>query len=161
MREPAFPLFHQSPPQLRLPEAFFRAVRRSGTRLTEHVLWVVVSQQHQFHFRRTRPSADDPLRTLTLVRKLVISTSRFGIGQTENSNQTPLGLHAIAEKIGAGWPAGTVFKGRRPVGYTWKGLPDAKISTRILWLQGLDPGFNRGGSRRFPRPLHLHPRSRR
>ena len=32
--------------------------------------------------------------------RLVISTSRFGIGQKEDSNKTPLGLHRIAEKIG-------------------------------------------------------------
>src|SRR5579859_3821878 len=74
------------------------------------------------------------------------STSRFGIGQTEGSNGTPLGLHRVVEKIGGGWPAGTVFKGRRPIGYTWKGMPDAKITTRILWLEGLEPGFNRGGN---------------
>ncbi len=74
------------------------------------------------------------------------STSRFGVGQVEGSNCTPLGLHRIAEKIGAGWPAGTVFKARQPIGYTWKGMPDAKITTRIFWLEGLEPGFNRGGN---------------
>ena len=74
------------------------------------------------------------------------STSRFGIGETEGSNRTPLGLHRIAEKIGDGWPAGTVFKARQPIGYTWKGMPEAKITTRIMWLEGLEPGFNRGGN---------------
>lgn len=73
------------------------------------------------------------------------STSRFGTGQKEGSNCTPLGMHRIVEKIGGGWPVGTVFKGRRPVGYTWRGMPDAKITTRILWLEGLEPGLNRGG----------------
>jgi hypothetical protein len=73
------------------------------------------------------------------------STSRFGISQIEGSNGTPLGLHRVAEKIGGGWPVGTAFKGRRPVGYNWRGMPDAKITTRILWLEGLEPGFNRGG----------------
>jgi hypothetical protein len=43
------------------------------------------------------------------------STSRFGIGQVKDSQCTPLGLHRIAEKIGAGEPAGTVFKARNPV----------------------------------------------
>ena len=81
-----------------------------------------------------------------LLKSLRCSTSRFGIGQVEGSNCTPLGLHRIAEKIGDGWPAGTVFKARQPIGYTWKGLPDAKITTRILWLEGLEPGFNRGGN---------------
>jgi L,D-transpeptidase catalytic domain len=74
------------------------------------------------------------------------STSRFGIGQRQGSNCTPLGLHRIVEKIGGGWPAGTVLKGRKAVGYTWREMPDAKITTRILWLEGLEPGFNRGGN---------------
>ena len=90
-------------------------------------------------------------------RKFLCSTSRFGIGQTEGSNRTPLGLHRIVEKIGGGWPAGTVFKGRQPIGYTWKGLPDAKITTRILWLEGLEPGFNRGGNvDSHARYIYLH-----
>ena len=65
----------------------------------------------------------------------------------EGSNHTPLGLHRIAEKIGAGEPAGAVFKSRRVVGHTSQPeLADAKITTRILWLEGLEPGFNRGGN---------------
>jgi L,D-transpeptidase catalytic domain len=75
------------------------------------------------------------------------STSRFGIGQTEGSNRTPLGLHRIAEKIGAGERAGMAFKGRKIIGHTSQPeLADAKITTRILWLEGLEPGFNRGGN---------------
>jgi hypothetical protein len=80
------------------------------------------------------------------IKKFRCSTSRFGINQTEGSNGTPLGLHRVVEKIGGGWPVGTVFTGRQPVGYTWQGMPDAKITTRILWLEGLEPGFNRGGN---------------
>jgi len=80
------------------------------------------------------------------VKQFRCSTSRFGISPVAGSNGTPLGLHRIVEKIGGGWPVGTVFKGRQPVGYTWKRMPDAKITTRILWLEGLEPGFNRGGN---------------
>lgn len=81
----------------------------------------------------------------TFVKKFPCSTSRFGIGQAEGSNRTPLGLHRIAEKIGAGEPAGTVFKARRIVGHTSQPeLADAKITTRILWLEGLEPGLNKG-----------------
>ena len=73
------------------------------------------------------------------------STSRFGIGQIEGSNRTPLGLHRIAEKIGGGEPAGTVFKSREVIGHTSQPeFADAKITTRILWLEGLEPGFNQG-----------------
>jgi len=64
----------------------------------------------------------------------------------EGSNCTPLGLHSIAEKIGAGEPAGTVFKAREIIGHTAQPeFADAKITTRILWLEGLEPGFNQGG----------------
>jgi len=79
------------------------------------------------------------------VRKLPCSTSHSGIGQAEGSNCTPLGLHRIAEKIGAGEPAGTVFKSRQIIGHTSQPeLADAKITTRILWLEGLEPGLNKG-----------------
>jgi L,D-transpeptidase YbiS len=74
-----------------------------------------------------------------------ISTSRFGTGARAGSNQTPLGLHRIAEKIGGGQPIGTVFRSRQTIGFTWQGHPGAPITHRILWLEGLEPGRNRGG----------------
>ena len=86
-----------------------------------------------------------------------ISTSRFGLGQIADSNRTPLGLHRIAAKIGGGWPIGTVFKGRVPIGFTWLGLPEASIVHRILWLEGLEPGFNRGGNvDSYRRYIYVH-----
>ena len=78
---------------------------------------------------------------------MACSTSRLGIGQTEGSNRTPLGLHRVAEKIGEGAAAGTVFKARQAIGHVSQPeFADAKITTRILWLEGLEPGFNRGGN---------------
>jgi hypothetical protein len=51
------------------------------------------------------------------------------------------------EKIGEGATAGTVFKSRKAVGHVSQPeFADAKITTRILWLEGLEPGFNRGGN---------------
>jgi hypothetical protein len=86
-------------------------------------------------------------RRYNFIKQLPCSTSRFGIGQTEGSNCTPLGLHRIAEKIGADEPVGTVFKSRKVIGHTSQPeFADAKITTRILWLEGLEPGFNRGGN---------------
>jgi len=82
----------------------------------------------------------------TRANKYVISTSKFGIGQIAGSNQTPLGLHRIAEKIGDGCEAGTVFKGRKVIGHVRDGLPLESITTRIMWLEGLEEGFNRGGN---------------
>ncbi|MBI5774726.1 MAG: L,D-transpeptidase [Verrucomicrobia bacterium] len=86
------------------------------------------------------------------------STSKFGIGQAAGSNCTPLGLHRIAEKIGESCPVGTIFKARKPVGQVPPGTLDATaITTRILWLEGLEPGFNRGGDvDTHARYIYLH-----
>ncbi|HXS67859.1 MAG TPA: L,D-transpeptidase [Candidatus Polarisedimenticolia bacterium] len=124
---------------------FLAACKKSGIVPTRYALTVSVARQTLSLFKKF--SAPPRLcGGYGLLKTFRCSTSRFGIGQIEGSNCTPLGLHRIAEKIGAGWPAGTVFKGRRPIGYTWKGMPDAKITTRIFWLDGLEPGFNRGGN---------------
>jgi lipoprotein-anchoring transpeptidase ErfK/SrfK len=86
-----------------------------------------------------------------------ISTSRFGIGQKKNSNCTPLGLHRIAMKAGGGWPIGAVFKNREMLGYTWMSRSGAAITNRILWLEGLEPGINRGGDvDTFERYVYIH-----
>jgi lipoprotein-anchoring transpeptidase ErfK/SrfK len=69
-----------------------------------------------------------------------ISTSRFGLGSKEGSFKTPTGKFRIAEKVGGGMPAGTVFKSRHPVKATKKMLrEDDLVMTRILWLDGLEP----------------------
>ena len=80
-----------------------------------------------------------------------VSTARNGVGERCGSECTPRGWHQIRAKIGAGAPLGCVFKGRRPTGevYSPKLLaldPQRDfILTRILWLSGLEPGFNRYG----------------
>ena len=118
---------------------FLDACRKSGIAPTQFVLIVSVGGQAISLFEKTSAS-------WRLGGKMRCSTSRFGIGQAEGSNCTPLGLHRVAEKIGAGEPAGTVFKSRQAVGHTSQPeFADAKITTRILWLEGLEPGFNRGG----------------
>ncbi len=90
-------------------------------------------------------------------REYIISTSKYGIGQRQHSNCTPLGLHRIAEKHGGGYPVGAVFKSRKFQGYTWQGLPQGEILHRILWLEGLEPGFNRGGAvDTYARFIYLH-----
>lgn len=127
-----------------VPSGFWNRCRSLGVLPARRLLTVDVCRQTVSLF--TEPSASpSPWGQYQLIKRFRCSTSRFGIGQTEGSNCTPLGLHRVAEKIGGGWPAGTVFKARQPIGYTWKGMPDAKITTRILWLEGLEPGFNRGG----------------
>lgn len=140
----------------RLPREFFNLCRRLRCLPTRDVLVVEVADQAMRLFRRV-PRTGGVFPIYRPVQGYVVSTSRFGTGQQEGSNRTPLGLHRIAEKIGAGRPIGTVYRGRRPVGLTWAGSPGAAITHRILWLEGLEPGWNRGGEvdsqRRY---IYLH-----
>lgn len=67
------------------------------------------------------------------------------------SFKTPRGRHRIRAKIGTGQPVNTVFVGRRPTGEIFTPELAARhpdrdwILTRILWLSGCEPGFNRLG----------------
>ncbi len=85
-----------------------------------------------------------------LARAFAVSTSRRPPSNTKDSLGTPLGLHVIAEKIGHGQPPGVVFKGRVPTGRHFTEFSEEEnrcnlITTRILWLRGLEPGVNAGG----------------
>ncbi len=80
-----------------------------------------------------------------------VSTSARGSGNRMDSLQTPLGAHRIAEKIGADSPANTIFKGRQDCGelanITQRPEPTGEdlITSRILWLKGIEPGKNLDG----------------
>ncbi len=69
-----------------------------------------------------------------------VSTAAAGIGFAEGSLQTPLGRFRICEKIGHGAPERTLFQSRVPVGLAFEPSDEDQILTRILWLDGLDPG---------------------
>lgn len=131
-------------------EACLRTCRRLGVRLTRWLLTVNIARQSMNLFERQ----DDEFH---LRQRYRVSTSRFGIGSKANSNCTPLGLHRVAKKVGGGHPVGAVFKSRKLMGYTWKGLPRASIAHRILWLEGMEPGRNRGGDvDTFARYVYIH-----
>ena len=127
---------------MKLSPTFIRTCQFNGILLSPLALAISVASQKVWLFQKRAPGTTSGY---ALTKTFRCSTSRFGTGQLAGSNRTPLGLHRVAEKIGGGWPVGTVFKSRRPVGFTWQGLPEAMITTRILWLDGLEPGFNRGG----------------
>ncbi len=92
-----------------------------------------------------------------------VSTARNGPGERRGSGCTPRGWHRVRAKIGAGLPLDAVFVGRRPTCdiYTQElaiRQPERDwILTRILWLTGLESGYNRGGEcdtlRRF---IYIH-----
>lgn len=87
-----------------------------------------------------------------LIREYPVSTAKNGLGEQDGSYCTPRGRHRIAEKIGTGQPLYAVFKARVPTGEAWSRELAAKkpdcdwILTRILWLEGLEEGKNKGGT---------------
>jgi hypothetical protein len=100
-----------------------------------------------------------------LVRSYAISTSKRPPSNVKNSLGTPRGLHEIAERIGAGQPPGMVFKSRAPTGRHFSEVstldPDQAentlITSRILWLRGLEPGVNRDGEvDTYERYVYVH-----
>lgn len=105
-------------------------------------------------------------QTLSLPKKnknYSISSGLNGIGEAENSGKTPRGWHRIEKKIGGEMPLNAVFKGRQWTGEiydTHLGTlhPDRDwILSRILWLSGLELGFNQGkGCDTFNRYIYIH-----
>jgi lipoprotein-anchoring transpeptidase ErfK/SrfK len=80
-----------------------------------------------------------------------VSTAKNGPGERNGSECTPRGRHRICEKIGHSLPEGAVLVSREPTGEictpeTYRSCPGRDwILTRILWLDGVEPGRNHGG----------------
>ena len=92
-----------------------------------------------------------------------VSTALAGCGEQNGSGKTPRGRHLIRAKIGGGEPINRVFIGRRSTGEIYSPelaaeYPDRDwILTRILWLRGCEPGFNRLGQvDSMQRYIYLH-----
>lgn len=92
-----------------------------------------------------------------------ISSALNGVGEQEGSGCTPRGLHIIRDKIGAQQPLNSVFVGRQPTGEIYNPelamqFPQRDwILSRILWLDGLQPGFNQGtGCDTYQRYIYIH-----
>ena len=132
-------------------ESVTETCTRLGIKSAERLLAVDISQQTMRFFRGQK-----------LVRSFVISTSKRPPSNVKDSLGTPRGLHAIAERIGADQPPGIVFKARVSTGRHFNELPDSDthpnlITSRILWLRGLEPGVNQGGNvDTYERYVYLH-----
>jgi hypothetical protein len=98
-----------------------------------------------------------------LVRSFPISSSAFGEGQIENSLKTPYGKHIIKTKIGTDVDKNHFFVSRehmpQEVAIIHEPIDskDDFITSRIMWLEGLEEGFNKGGSvDSFKRYIYIH-----
>lgn len=89
-----------------------------------------------------------------------ISTALNGIGNRLDSHMTPFGIHRIRQKLGGGQPRGMVFESREPTGRIAKDLDNRdhdEITSRIMWLDGLENGVNRNGVYdTFTRYIYIH-----
>lgn len=98
-----------------------------------------------------------------LLRRYAISSAKNGVGEVNGSYCTPRGRHIIRAKIGADAAENTVFVGRRVTGEIYTPELGAQfpgrdwILSRILWLSGCEPGFNRlGNNDTMRRYIYIH-----
>lgn len=114
-----------------------RILKQGGWDESQPALVVVGALQRLFLLR---PRAEP--------RSFIISTGKNGFGNLDGSGCTPTGLHRICASIGQDQPQGMVFKARVPTGEVLTPESDIEgrdlITTRILWLDGLEPGINQG-----------------
>ena len=144
---------HKSP-DARLEELVRRQrVRIRPLETVEHPRWLLVDVAGQ------RLALVEGERII-LVKP--VSTARVGIDCRQDSGGTPDGLHRIARKIGDDQEWGTEFSSRRPTGRRWnpdqlqRGEADLSL-TRVLTLEGLDPGHNQGpGVDSLERYIYIH-----
>ena len=99
----------------------------------------------------------------SIIKRYAISTAKNGVGEQNGSLCTPRGRHVVRAKIGAGQPANAVFIERRPTGEVYSPVLAQRfpkrdwILTRILWLSGCEPGYNRLGKvDTMRRAIYIH-----
>jgi len=97
------------------------------------------------------------------LKHYLISSAKNGVGERNGSYCTPRGRHIIRAKVGANQPINAVFVERRPTGEIYsselaKRFPARDwILTRILWLSGCEPGYNRLGEvDTMRRAIYIH-----
>ncbi len=141
------PDFHQNPSQH--VKAMLKLYKQP---VTGSALIVQIKTQKMYHFSNGK-----------LVKRYTISSSKYGIGNQSGSNKTPLGVHIVKTRFGQGAKRGTIFKGRVNTGSLAKIITDNKsakadyVTTRILWLSGLEKGINKGrGIDSYKRYIYIH-----
>jgi L,D-transpeptidase catalytic domain len=116
----------------------YMVVRYPDQDLRGDVLYISVHRQRLFHVRSGQLLAEFP-----------IATASNGLGAQMDSYRTPVGLHRVSEKFGDDVPPLGILKDREFTGEIadadFAGVDKDWITSRILWLSGLEPGVNQGG----------------
>ena len=118
----------------------------------KEIVFVSIEKQKLYHIKNNK-----------IISEFIISSSAYGTGNKEGSNKTPLGLHKVKQKYGDNTPingrmVGRVFYGE--IATIYKDNTKSKtddVTTRILWLEGLEHGRNKGeGIDSFKRYIYIH-----
>ena len=103
------------------------------------------------------------IQSKDIIETYDISTSKYGIGNQMGSNKTPTGLHKINSKYGHKTPLNGRMIGRVFYGQIAKIFSDTTtsktddITSRILWLEGLENGINKGDNiDSYKRYIYIH-----
>jgi len=118
----------------------------------DELLFISIANQELHHIKNKK-----------IINTFTISSSKYGTGNKNGSNKTPLGLHKIKEKYGEKTPIngrmiGRIFYGEISTIYqdATKSKTD-DITSRILWLEGLEKGKNKGiGIDSYKRYIYIH-----
>ena len=118
----------------------------------DSLLYVDISRQNMYLLKKG-----------TILRAFRISSSYYGTGSEVNSLKTPLGKHEIYKKIGKDLPINAILKGRVWNGSIANVITDDidtdfdHVTSRILWLDGLESGKNKGpGVDSRSRYIYIH-----
>ena len=118
----------------------------------KEIIFVSIEKQKLYHIKND-----------TIIKEYIISSSAYGMGSEAGSNKTPLGLHKVKQKYGDNTPINGRMKGRvyyGEIATIYKDNTKSKtddVTTRILWLEGLERGKNKGeGIDSFKRYIYIH-----
>ena len=118
----------------------------------DEILFVSIDNQKIYHLKEQK-----------IISTYLISSSKYGVGNRSGSNKTPKGLHFIKKKIGDKTPIngkmiGRIFTGEIAEIFKDKTISDTDdITSRILWLSGLENGVNKGKNvDSFKRYIYIH-----
>lgn len=139
--------------QLTNDELLLKLKRQYPEYTSRTILLVNILQQRLYH-----------IKNQNLVKEHMVSSAINGTGNTDGSGKTPLGAHFVREKVGENALLGSQFKGRKLTGHRVKILTnsderskDDNITSRILWLSGLEAGINQGkGIDSYHRYIYIH-----
>ena len=131
---------------------YMQYLKNRSIKLSEKALFISIENQRLYEINKNQ-----------IIKIYDISSSEYGVGNKENSNKTPIGLHLIKEKFGDKVPIYGKFIGRKFYGKIAAIFSDSTrsetddITSRILWLEGLERNINKGnGIDSYKRYIYIH-----